>query len=524
VLSFFFSVELWACTLVSLLGYCLFWYTQQPNAPGPLKLPFVGSPDFIKNRDRNEWFVEATRRFGNKTWTAGIPGLGTVIAVVDPSTVEHVLKTNFENYIKGPEWIDRFALVLGQGIFNVDGLHWKLQRKTASHMFNVKTLSTWMLETFIEHGHNLSAKFKADPDQELDMQDYLARYTIDSISKIAFGISLGSIASDGKQTFEDALRAPAGGVEGPTFGRAFDAAQEATTWRFLLPFWKLRNRLQTPTEAKLSLAVKVMNKFAQDLIQQRRKEGDLEGRKDVLAWFMLLKDDDGKPFSDDYLRDIIMNFMIAGRDTTANALTWVFFFLGHHPEVVTQLREELNEHGLDHPGCSPTWESLKMMKYHEAVVKETLRMYPSVPKDLKYAVADDVLPDGTKVRAGQNVAYLPLAQGRVETLWGKECDFRSEKHPDGFPYSADTFYPDRWMDEEFKPNAFYYPVFQAGLRTCLGKDMAYLEMKTLIAMLVASFDFVQRDEFLTEDTVSIANTVTCPIKGGLHGKMVPRVK
>jgi len=226
---------------------------------------------------------------------------------------------------------------------------------------------------------------------------------------------------------------------------------------------------------------------------------------------MQLQDDEHpEGYPDSYLRDVIMNFMIAGRDTTANALTWTFHLLSQHPECLAKMREELAGLGLK-SGDAPTWENLKAMKYTEAVIKETLRLYPSVPRDPKMAVRDDTLPDGTVVRAGQFVVYLPHSQGRLNSLWGKEA---------GFPYDAEVFYPDRWMDESFRPNNFYYPVFQAGPRTCLGKDMALLEAKTLTAMLALAFDFQPREGQPKHPKVH--NSVTCPLSGGLWGSMVPR--
>ena len=338
-------------------------------------------------------------------------------------------------------------------------------------------------------------------------QDMFARYTLESISKIAFGTSLGAITSD---SLDLATCLRDDNITGSTFGKAFDQAQTAAVWRFLWPFWKLRRMFGTPIERNLSLAVDVVNKYAHDLIKSRREQ-DLTGKLDVLSWFMNLRDDNGEPYSDEYLRDVIMNFMIAGRDTTANALTWTFHMLTQNPECVTKLREELDSLGIGSPGSAPTAAQLKSMKYTEAVVKETLRLYPSVPRELKLCVKDDTLPDGTSIKAGQVASYMPYCQGRVEKLWGKEA---------GFPHDAETFYPERWLDEDFKPNAFYYPVFQAGLRTCMGKDMALMEAKTATAMLVASFDIKPVPGHPSNP--DIQNSVTCPMEGGLHCVMTPR--
>lgn len=104
---------------------------------------------------------------------------------------------------------------------------------------------------------------------------------------------------------------------------------------------------------------------------------------------------------------------------------------------------------------------------------EVLRLHPSVPSDAKYAIKDDVLPDGTFIPKQAMVGYPPYAMGRSTLVWGKD---------------ANEFKPERFMGTK-EPSAFRYPVFNAGKRLCLGKPMAINTLKLTLAYLVPRFEF-----------------------------------
>ena len=218
-------------------------------------------------------------------------------------------------------------------------------------------------------------------------------------------------------------------------------------------------------------------------------------RPDLLSMFISANDANGEPLlpSDQYLRDVMLNFLIAGRDTTAVALTWLFLELSRHPEVVAKIRLELREVLDGHP---PTFDECNQkLPYLDAVVLESLRLYPPVPKDAKMAVADDTLPDGTFIPAGTSIVYIIYAMGRLERIWG----------PD-----AAVFRPERMLDAGI-PNAYKYPVFNAGPRVCLGRQMALLEIKVAVWALLPHFDFEHQGPPKPVPSVSI----TMPMVGGL---------
>jgi cytochrome P450 len=174
----------------------------------------------------------------------------------------------------------------------------------------------------------------------------------------------------------------------------------------------------------------------------------------------------GQDLSEDFLRDLVLNFLIAGRDTTAQALSWTMYCLCTHPAVEAKARREVIE------VCGvrgPAYEDMTQLPYLQAVLSEALRLYPSVPMDAKIATNDDVLPDGTFVPRGTVVMYDIYAMGRDTAIWGDD---------------AEKFRPERWLEMNEAPGNYKYPVFNAGPRECLGRRLALVEMKTCLAMLL----------------------------------------
>ncbi len=140
------------------------------------------------------------------------------------------------------------------------------------------------------------------------------------------------------------------------------------------------------------------------------------------------------------LRDIIMNFIIAGRDTTAQSLSWTFYRLSIHPEIQAKARKEVfsvltasNTNTTIDRSAWISFDQLKEMRFLDALCKEVLRFHPSVPKEAKHAWKDDTLPDGTKIKAADLVIFCPWIMGRSESIW-EDCQ---------------TFNPERFLGAYF---------------------------------------------------------------------------
>ncbi|XP_050377687.1 cytochrome P450 94B3-like [Argentina anserina] len=487
---------LWSLTLRLL--YFLFSIIQQSygiksskkpsrfSSYGPPSYPVIGCLiSFYKNQHRLlDWYTDMLSTSPSQTIVVSRLGLRRrIIVTANPANVEYILKTNFSNFPKGKPLTEFLGDLLGCGIFNVDGELWLTQRKLASHEFSTKSLREFVVKTLedeVEQRLLPLLEEAAESQRVLDMQDVLRRFAFDTVCKVSLGTD----------PFCLDLARPV-----PALVEAFDCASEISARRATSPMyfiWKLKRALCVGSENKLKDAIKVVHDSVQEIVNNKRKilqtnEGKNCGN-DLLSRMLLAGHDE------EVARDMVISFILAGRDTTSSAMTWLFWLLSKHPsikeKIVFEVADVLNN------GTSSTesttnadstlgFEDLNEMKFLRACLCESMRLYPPVPWDSKHAEAGTVLPDGTWVGEGDRVTYFPYGMGRMKELWGKD---RFE------------FNPDRWFCEERGSDGsdnervmkvvspYKYPVFQAGPRVCLGKEMAFIQMKYVMASVLRRFE------------------------------------
>ncbi|CAA7391770.1 unnamed protein product [Spirodela intermedia] len=416
----------------------------------------------------------------------------------DPAVVEHILRTNFQNYGKGTFNYGIMNDLLGDGIFAVDGAHWRHQRKLASHEFSTRALKDISGAVFKKNSVRLAQAVAevADSNQAIDLQDWFVKSTMDSIFEVSFGTELNSLQGTNAETRE--------------FLRALDESTELINRRYIDPLWKVMRFINVGSAAVLKDNVRIIDDYIHRLI--RSKIAQMSNQKvdklDILSRFLNERPNDPENLTDRYLRDIILNFIIAGKDTTAGTLSWFIYLLCRHPPVEEKIFEEVKEAvgakggvSVEEFAANVTEESLGKMTYLHAAITETLRLYPAVPLDGKICFSDDSLPDGYDVKAGEFILYQPYAMGRMKYLWGED---------------AEIFRPERWLDADgnFCPESpFKFTAFQAGPRICLGKEFAYRQMKIFAAVLLRFFTFKLRDE---EEAVHYKMTFTLFMNPGLN--------
>ncbi|XP_054796807.1 cytochrome P450 94C1-like [Prosopis cineraria] len=399
-----------------------------------------------------DWLAHLLRNSPAKT--IHIHVLGNTITA-NPENVEYMLKTKFNNFPKGRTFSMILGDFLGRGIFNVDGELWKFQKKMASLELNKSSVRSFAFEIVnCEIQHRLIPLLLSKQDSVLDLQDVFRRFSFDSICRFSFGLDPKCLE----------LSLPMS-----EFADSFDLASKLSAERAMAVsplVWKIKRMLNLGSEKRLKKAIRMINLLAKEVIRQKRKIG-FSAQKDLLSQFMTTVHDDT------YLRDIVISFLLAGRDTVASALTSFFWLLAKHPEVESAIRREADK--LIGPQKELTsLEQLRQLHYLQAAAYESMRLYPPIQFDSKFCLKDDVLPDGTAVKSGTRVTYHPYAMGRLEEIWGPDCF---------------EFKPERWLrDGQFYPeNPFKYPVFQAGLRVCLGKEMAMVELKSVALSLLRRF-------------------------------------
>ncbi|GJM91278.1 hypothetical protein PR202_ga07640 [Eleusine coracana subsp. coracana] len=445
---------------LALLAICSFYFLvgrSRRGSKGRRYAPVVGTVfhQLYHVRRLHDYHTDLSHE--HKTFQLLAPASHRQIYTCDPAAVEHILRTNFANYGKGSFNYENMRDLFGDGIFAVEGEKWRQQRKIASYDFSTRTLRDFSSSVFKRNAAKLAGivSTNAASNEPMDIQaseDLVLKATMDSIFTIAFGLDLDTLGGSG---------------EGSRFAAAFDDASEFTLIRYVNPFWKVMRLLNVGSEAMLKERIKVVDEFVYKRIRARAQEisdgkaQDPDSRQDILSRFIQAATNDSGKVDYKYLRDIILNIVIAGKDTTAGALAWFLYKACKHPEIQAKIYQE----------------------------------------DNKQCFSDDVLPDGSSVSKGDIVFYVPYAMGRMEYLWGKD---------------ADVFRPERWLDAngEFQPESpFKFSAFQAGPRICLGKEFAYRQMKIFAAVLLRFFVFRLRDE---KASVNYRTMITLHIEGGLH--------
>ncbi|PRQ25935.1 putative cytochrome P450 [Rosa chinensis] len=470
------------------------------NSKLPKSYPIIGSfPALYKNyANRLPWFTELLQDSPTSTITMHHSLGHHFVVTANPAVVQHILKTKFHIYQKGESFRTTLHDLLGGGIFNADGDNWRFQRQLSSHEFNTKSLRKFVEDVVDTELYDrlIPILSKSSCDRTvLDFQDILQRFAFDNICRIGFGYDPEYLLPSLPQA---------------KFAVAFDDAVQISGERFssMRPVWKIKRALEIGSESHLRRVVSDVREFANTIVKQKKREIDEKKTlvsHDLLSRFLSSGHSDEK-----FVTDIVISFILAGRDTTSAALTWFFWLISKHPNVESQILKEINEKMETGVG----YDEAKEMVYTHAALCESMRLYPPVPTDSKEAVEDDVFPDGTKVKKGMKVTYHVYAMGRMEQIWGKDwAEFR----------------PERWLERDVATekwrfvakDSFSYPVFQAGPRICLGKEMAFLQMKRVVGEVLKRFKVVPEKRENGKEPEFLAY-LTGKMKGGFPVTVVVR--
>jgi cytochrome P450 len=469
-------------------------------------------PHFIKNRHRFlEWSAGVLQRSPTHTMSFKVLGRPGGVFTANPANLEHMVKTNFENYPKG-EFVDMLDDFLGHGIFNSDGVEWVQQRKTASYEFNKRSLRNFVVHAVhfeaVERLLPLLERAAAAGRQTLDMLDVLEGFAFDNICRVAFDDDPACLTEEGL----------GGSNQSKEVMHAFKVATKTIMIRFVSPswLWRLLRLLDLGPERKMRKAIAVIHGYANKIIQKRRESGEILGpssaacKDDLLSRFAATGE-----HTDEGLLYVVTNFILAGRDATSSSLAWLLWLVSSRPEVEDKILAEIRAvraatasgGGGDADPTTFSFDELREMHYLHAAIAESMRLYPPIPINTRISAGDDLLPDGTFVGKGWQMTYCPYAMARLEDLWGKDCE---------------VFRPERWLDEAgaFRPEApCKYPVFHAGPRMCLGKEMAYIQMKSIVASVYERF-ILRYVGGEGHPGLQLAGTLR--MRGGLPMQIIPR--
>jgi cytochrome P450 len=296
--------------------------------------------------------------------------------------------------------------------------------------------------------------------------DLLYRYTLDAITDFLLGKSVDSLVNGQNE-----------------FAAAF--AQVQQTQGLIARAGPLKGLVP---KAKFHKALAILNNFVGQYIDRTLalSAKELEEKSKSDEGYTFLHALAGYTRDRQVLRDQLVAVLLAGRDTTAITLSWLFYELSNHPEVVRKLREEIIKHvGLDR---EPTYEDLKSMRYLQHTLNEVLRLYPAVPYNVRVALKDTTLPHGggpdgldkIGITEGTPIGYSTFVMQRRADIYPPASS--------GFPPHL-KFAPERF--ENWTPKSWTYIPFNGGPRICIGQQFALTEMGYTIVRIFQTYARVE---------------------------------
>ena len=400
-----------------------------------------------------------------------------------PDLIEEVLVTKSKSFIKSKDYRDELSF-LGNGLVTSEGGFWLRQRRLAQPAFHRKRIAAYG-EAMVAYGERLLTSWDASAKTgaERDVHEDMMRVTLEIVAKTLFHVDI----SDGAEPIGEALE---------VFMNS-DRTSEPL-WQMFLP-----KRFPTPNRVRFKRANEEMDRLVYGLIEERRRDfaGGGEDKGDLMSMLMHAQDADTlERMTDRQLRDELLSILMAGHETTANALSWTWVLLAQHPEVEVKLHAELDE---VLGGRTPTLQDLPKLRYTEQVIKESMRVFPPV-----WGVGREALEDcdigGYAVPKGMQ---LSLPQWLVH---------RDER----FFKDAKAFKPERWGGDLEKrlPKYAYFP-FGGGPRLCIGNNFAMMEAVLLLATLAQGY----RLELTRPQEVVPQPTITLRPKHGVKMRVEARV-
>jgi cytochrome P450 len=389
-----------------------------------------------------------------------------------PDAIRHVLVDQPKKYTKSRNY-DGLKLVLGRGLLTSEGDLWRRQRKLAQPAFHHERL-VGFADTMVRCTDSMLLRWSSM--SEMDMHREMMRLTFRIVAKTLIGVEVEDHASVMAEALEVVVRFAEQYIKG---------------------LWPVPTWVPTVANVRFRRAMRTLDGLVQRIIEERRRSGP-EG-DDLLAMLLAARDETtGAPIDDRLLRDEVMTVVLAGHETTANALTWTWYLLAKHPAVAARVRSEVEQLLGER---TPVLSDLPRMQTVTHVIQEALRLYPPAWTFERQAVVDDVV-SGFDVPRGTMVGISPFLLHRSRAWWDAPEEF-----------DPDRFTAERSMN---RPRYAYLP-FGGGPRSCIGASFAMMEAQIVVAMVARRFALA----VMSDRPPELELDVTLRPKAGLRMRVTP---
>uniref|UniRef100_A0A224YKM0 Cytochrome n=1 Tax=Rhipicephalus zambeziensis TaxID=60191 RepID=A0A224YKM0_9ACAR len=432
-------------------------------------------------------------------------GFTPLLILYKAKYVEEILSSN-KILAKGTQY-NLLHGWLGTGLLTSSGDKWRSRRRLFTPAFHFKILEDFS-ETINAQSFILCNKLEklSQSGANFDIVPKVTLCTLDIICETVMGTSISAQIN-----------------ENSPYVTAVNRVGELFLERLMRPLLQIDFIYNfTASGRDFRKCIDVIHSFARKVIDDRKTELQKEVNEGTLKLDSSSESEFGikrrRPFLDllilehlkndkyitkEDMREEVDTFMFGGHDTTAMGISWALFLIGHHPEEQHKIHEELDQIFGDDKERYVNFEDLRQMKYLECAIKESLRIYPSVPMVTRkceepFQIDGATLPAGTMV---QVAAYF------------------LHRDPEVFP-KPEEFHPERFFPENSKGrHPFAYAPFSAGPRNCIGQKFALAEEKIVIGNILRHFTIKSLDQ---RDQVEIVTEMVLRPRSGLRIKFTPR--
>jgi cytochrome P450 len=416
--------------------------TPAARPPGPKNArPWLGVLPLFR-KDPANYLLKIAREYGDLAYMRLGPQHAFVVS--SPDAIRDILVTHQGNFTKS-RMLERAKVLLGDGLLTSEAEFHTRQRRLVQPAFHRDRLLRYAADmvTCAEHAReSWVPDAELDVHTELDMHKEMTRLTLAIVGRTLFSADVSSDADE--------------------IGRAMTQIFELFD-TLLLPFSDWIQKLPIPPVRRFEKARDRLDKIVYGLIAERRRSGRDAG--DLLSMLLLAQDEsDNAHMTDKQVRDEALTLLIAGHETTANALTWTWYLLSQNPEVEARMHAEIDG-ALG--GKLPGFDDVPKLPYTSGVFAESLRLYPPAWAIGRRA-REDYSIGGYTIPAKSILLMSPWVVHRDPQWW----------------HEPERFNPDRWHPDEAakRPKFSYFP-FGGGARVCIGERFAWAEGVLVLATI-----------------------------------------
>ncbi|WP_420631450.1 cytochrome P450 [Candidatus Leptofilum sp.] len=397
-------------------------------------------------------------------------GLWEVFQLNHPDLIEHVLVTNQQNYSKNTVQYNTLAKITGRGLLTSDGRFWRRQRRMIQPAFHRQRVLAWG-QMMLQATQNMLAGWETavHTNQPLDIDEEMMAVTLNIVGEALLGLDLQADASQ--------------------LTHAVLTMLEYVVYRSQQPV-ALPLSVPTPRHRRFHQGLRLLDELIEQAVKNHKR--GKENPNTILSQMLTAVDHNNQPMTKDELRDEVITLLIAGHETAASGLTWLFYLLSQNPAVEEDLLAEID--GVLN-GRPPTTDDLPNLPTVQRVIAEALRLYPPAWVITRRAIAADII-FGAKISANALIIMSPYTTQRHPAFWEK----------------PEQFYPDHFMPEAQKTRSRYaYFPFGGGARLCIGDQFAKVEIGLVSAAVLQKY----RLQLLPNHPVVADPLVTIRPKHGL---------